>query len=79
MTRGPDLIWLQRWLIQWLNDHTNQSGSCSLFALLSSVLVYPHGSSPQGPKMAYPNPNCRKEMLTTISSRRGTNFSHVSF
>lgn len=51
MTRSPDLIWLQGWLIQWLSDNSNKSGCCSLFALPSSVLVYLHASSPQGPKM----------------------------
>lgn len=52
MTISSDLIWPRGWLIQWLNDNTNKPGSCSLFALLSSMLVYPHASSSKGPKMA---------------------------
>lgn len=52
MTRSPDFIWLQGWIIHWLNDNINITDYCNLFALLSFVLFYPHTSSPQDPKMA---------------------------
>lgn len=38
MTRKPNLMLLQGWLIQWLSDNTKELVSWNLFGLPSSML-----------------------------------------